>query len=137
MASTQAGEPTIESVQRVAAFRVALRAFQRGTERAARSAGLTPQWYLLLLLVKGSERGDERATVGELARRMQLAQSTVTELVNRAERAGLVRRSASTLDGRVAHIALSRDGEERFADAFRALAHERRALRKAVAELRG
>ena len=137
MASTQTSGPSIETVQRVAAFRVALRQFQRGTERVARDAGLTPQWYLLLLLVKGSERGDERATVGELARRMQLAQSTVTELVNRAERAGLVRRTASSLDGRVAHIALSRDGEERFAAAFRALAHERRALRKAVAELGG
>ncbi len=80
--------------------------------------------------MKGSERGDERATVGELARRMQLAQSTVTELVNRVERAGLVHRTASTLDGRVAHIALTKEGEERFAIAFRALADERRALRR-------
>ena len=135
MATRQAGELSIEAVQRVAAFRVAMREFQRSTERAARGASLTPQWYLLLLLVKGSERGDERATVGELARRMQLAQSTVTELVNRVERAGLVRRTASTLDGRVAHIALTKEGEERFAIAFRALADERRALRKAVAQL--
>jgi DNA-binding MarR family transcriptional regulator len=137
MARRRTGEPSLEDVQRVASFRVALRSFQRGTERVARGAGLTPQWYLLLLLVKGSEQGTGQATVGELAKRMQLAQSTVTELVNRAERAGLVRRTASTLDGRVAHIALSRDGEERFAAAFRALAHERRALRKAVAELGG
>jgi DNA-binding MarR family transcriptional regulator len=135
MASRQAGESSIEDVQRVAAFRVAVREFQRGTERAARAASLTPQWYLLLLLVKGSEGGDERATVGELARRMQLAQSTVTELVNRAERAGLVYRTASMLDGRVAHIALTKEGEERFSIAFRVLADERRALRKAVAEL--
>lgn len=135
MASRKAGESSIQDVQRVAAFRVAMREFQRGTERAARAAGLTPQWYLLLLLVKGSERGDERATVGELAQRMQLAQSTVTELVNRAERTGLVRRTASTLDGRVAHIALTKEGEERFANAFRALADERRALREAVAEI--
>jgi len=135
MASRQAGESSIEDVQSVAAFRVAVREFQRGTERAARAAGLTPQWYLLLLLVKGSEQGDERATVGELARRMQLAQSTVTELVNRVERARLVRRTASELDGRVAHIALTKEGEKRFAIAFRALADERRALRKAVARL--
>jgi DNA-binding MarR family transcriptional regulator len=107
----------------------------QGELRPARGASLTPQWYLLLLLVKGSERGDERATVSELAQRMQLAQSTVTELVNRAERAGLVHRTASTLDGRVAHIALTKNGEERFAIAFCALADERRALREAVAEL--
>ena len=67
MARAQADRPSVAAVQRVAALRVALRAFERGTERAARSAGLTPQWYLLLLPVKGSEGGDEHATVGELA----------------------------------------------------------------------
>jgi DNA-binding MarR family transcriptional regulator len=108
---------------------------QRGNERVARGAGLTPQWYLLLLLVKGSEQGNEQATVSELARRMQLAQSTVTELVNRAERVGLVRRTASNLDGRVMHVALTEEGEERFAASFRALTEERRALQQAVAEL--
>jgi DNA-binding MarR family transcriptional regulator len=135
MARRRNGEPSLEDVRRVASFRVALRAFQRETERVARDAGLTPQWYLLLLLVKGSEQGDEQATVSELARRMRLAQSTVTELVNRAERAGLVRRSASNVDGRVAHVALTEKGEERFAASFRALADERRALQQAVADL--
>jgi DNA-binding MarR family transcriptional regulator len=129
-------EPSLEDVQRAAEFRVALRTFQRGAERVAKSAGLTPQWYLLLLLVKGSEDGAERATVGELARRMNLAQSTVTELVNRAERAGIVRRTASAVDGRVAHIALTKEGEARFAASFRALAEERKALSQAVTRLR-
>jgi DNA-binding MarR family transcriptional regulator len=73
--------------------------------------------------------------VGELAQRMHLAQSTVTELVNRAERAGLVRRTASNLDGRVEHVALTPKGEERFAASFRALADERRALQRAVSRL--
>ena len=135
MAARRNGEPSLEEVQRAAAFRVALRAFQRGTERVARSAGLTPQWYLLLLLVKGAEDGDEKASVGELAKRMHLAQSTVTELVNRAERAGLVCRSPSSLDGRVAHVALTQEGERRFAATFRDLADERQALRQAVARL--
>ena len=109
MASTQTVRSSIENVQQVAAFRVALRAFQRSTERAARSAGLTPQWYLLLLVVKGSERGDERATVSELARRMHSPRarspSSSTERSARGSSAAL----APTLDGRVAHIALSRD----------------------------
>jgi DNA-binding MarR family transcriptional regulator len=131
----QTDGPSVADVQRVAALRVALRAFERGTERAARSAGLTPQWYLLLLLVKGSEGGDERATVGELARRLHLAQSSVTELVNRVEQAGYVRRTPSTLDARVAHIALTEEGEQRFVASFRALADERRALREAIKTL--
>ena len=136
MAARPNGEPSLEEVQRAAAFRVALRTFQRGTERVARSAGLTPQWYLLLLLVKGSEEGAERAApVGELSKRMHLAQSTVTELVNRAEHAGIVRRTASALDGRVAYIVLTKEGEARFAESFRALADERRALSRAVTRL--
>jgi DNA-binding MarR family transcriptional regulator len=137
MAARRNGDPSLEEVQRAAAFRVALRAFQRGTERVTRSAGLTPQWYLLLLLVKGSEQGDEKASIGELAKRMHLAQSTITELVNRAEGAGLVYRAASSLDGRVAHVGLTREGEKRFAATFRALADERQALRQAVESLSG
>ena len=135
MATRRNGEASLEEIQRAAAFRVALRAFQRSTERIARSAGLTPQWYLLLLLVKGSEQGDEKASIGDLAKRMHLAQSTVTELVNRAERAGLVCRSASSLDGRVAHVGLTQEGEKRFAETFRALADERQALSRAVEAL--
>jgi DNA-binding MarR family transcriptional regulator len=87
------------------------------------------------LLVKGSEDGAEQATVGELSKRMHLAQSTVTELVNRTERAGLVRRTTSALDRRVANIALTKEGEKRFAASFRALAEERRAFSRAVARL--
>ena len=132
MAKAQTDGPSVADVQRVAALRVALRAFERGTERAARAAGLTPQWYVLLLLVKGSEGGDERTTVGELARRLHLAQSSVTELVNRVEQAGYVRRTPSTRDARVAHIALTEEGEQRFLASFRALADERRALRDAI-----
>jgi len=125
----------VRDVQQVAAFRVALRVFARRTELVARRSGLTPQWYMLLLLIKGSERGDERATVGELAERMQLAQSTVTELVNRAQRAGLVVRTGSSDDGRVAHIALTDEGERRFKESFQGLADERKALRETIARL--
>ena len=43
-----------EEAARVAEFRSALRRFLRITERNARSAGLTPQRYLLLLMIKGA-----------------------------------------------------------------------------------
>jgi hypothetical protein len=85
-------------VRRAAAFRVALRKFVRESEHAARKARLTPQRYVLLLLVKGAEDGTERATISELCKRLHLAQSTVTELVNRAAQVGLVRRRASATD---------------------------------------
>jgi DNA-binding MarR family transcriptional regulator len=133
--SAEARPPTAEEAARVAAFRTALRRFDRQSERAARESGLTPRWYLLLLLVKGSPDLDERSTVSELSQRLYLAQSTVTELVARAEAAGLLRREQSTADGRVAHLSLTDEGERRFAHAFRSLAAERRALRDVIGRL--
>ena len=46
-------------------------------------------------MIKGAPDGSERSTVTELSRRLQLAQSTVTELVTRSEAAGLVERRPS------------------------------------------
>jgi DNA-binding MarR family transcriptional regulator len=119
----------------VAEFRSALRMFLRRSERVARKSGLTPQRYLLLLMVKGAPSGDERSTVTELAQRLQLAQSTVTELVSRAESAGLIAREQSQTDARVAHLRLTREGERRLELAFTALGTERAELRAAIAEL--
>ena len=128
-------ELTAQEAAAVAAFRSALRSFLRRSERVARASGLTPQRYLLLLMIKGAADGSERSTVTELARRLQLAQSTVTELVRRAEHVGLVERAPSSSDGRVAHLRLSAEGEGRLAQAFTDLAAEREALRRAFAHL--
>src|SRR5579884_1888282 len=103
--------PSINDVVQVAEFRTALRRFLRRTERIARQAGLTPQRYHLLLMIKGAPDGSEQSTVTDLADRLQLAQSTVTELVSRAEEAGLVEREQSAQDGRVAHLRLTEEGE--------------------------
>ena len=128
------GIATSEAVA-VAEFRAALRVFLRRTERIARQSGLTPQRYLLLLMVKGAPDGSERSTVTELAERMQLAQSTVTELVSRAEEAGLIAREQSRDDARVAHLRLSAEGERRLELAFTALATERAHVRDAFSHL--
>src|SRR6059058_1647373 len=112
---------TAEAAMRGAEFRSALRRFLRRSERIARQSGLTPQRYLLLLMVKGAPDGSERSTVTELAERMQLAQSTVTELVSRAEEAGLIGREQSRDDARVAHLRLTAEGERRLELAFTAL----------------
>jgi DNA-binding MarR family transcriptional regulator len=119
----------------VAAFRAALRAFLRESELSARAGGLTPQRYLLLLMIKGAPDGSERATVTELSERLGLAQSTVTELVSRAEEIGIVERSPSDADGRVAYLRLTKEGERRLESAFTRLEVERARLRDAFAEL--
>ena len=129
-----AAEP-LEEFVRVAEFRSALRRFLRKTERVARAYGLTPQRYQLLLMIKGSPDRSERSTVTELARRLQLAQSSVTELVARAQEAGLVTRAPSTDDGRVAHLRLTDEGERRLSQAFTGLEAERRLLLDTVETL--
>jgi DNA-binding MarR family transcriptional regulator len=135
MAEMNTASPAVDEVVRVAEFRAALRRFMRGTERSSRASGLTPQRYLLLLMIKGAPGGRETSTVTELAQRLQLAQSTVTELVRRAEEVGLVDREASTVDGRVAHLRLTAEGEQRLARAFVTNDAERQALRDAFHHL--
>src|SRR5919205_1028312 len=126
---------TAEAAIRGAEFRAALRRFLRRSERVARASGLTPQRYLLLLMIKGAPDGSEQSTVTELAERLQLAQSTVTELVSRAEEVGLVEREQSPADGRVAHLRLTAEGERRLTKAFTSNEQERDELRAAIAHL--
>jgi DNA-binding MarR family transcriptional regulator len=121
-------------VRATAGFRASLRRFERTSEQIALERGLTPRRYLLLLMIKGSLDGRERATVSELTERLQLAQHTVTELVARAEDAGLVVRERSARDGRVSYLRLTAEGERRHARAFTDLDTERRTLMAALNE---
>jgi DNA-binding MarR family transcriptional regulator len=119
-------EPFHDEFQEAAALRTALRKFLRASERVAREEGLTPSRYLLLLMIKSSPGA--KSTVTGLAERMQLTQSTVTELVTRAEVAGLVRRKQSSEDARVFWLHLTPDGEDRLCRAVTRNGGERRRL---------
>lgn len=121
----------------VAALREALRAFMRESELIAQANGLTPQRHLLLLMIKGAPDGSERSTVTELTARLRLAQTTVTDLVRRAEQAGLIAREQSSTDGRVAILRLTAEGERRLARSFHAHETERQRLREILRRLSG
>jgi DNA-binding MarR family transcriptional regulator len=123
--------------EQAAAFRASLRRFHRISEDAARKAGLTPRRHLLLLMIKGAPGGAERSTVSELCARLQLAQSTVTELVQRAEEAGLVRRAQAREDGRIAYLTLTPEGERRLQLVHDQLRPEREALTRILREVEG
>jgi DNA-binding MarR family transcriptional regulator len=127
--------PSPTDIARVAAFRAALRVFLRKSEQNSRKAGLTPQRYLLLLMIEGAPDGSGQSTVTALAERLQLAQSTVTELVRRAEESGLLEREQSASDGRVAHIRLTPEGTRRLLQAFTTNEQERQELRAAIAHI--
>ena len=95
----------------MASFRAALRAFLRTSEQIAQANGLTPRRHLLLLMIKGAPDRSESATITELAERLQLAQSTVTELVKRAVEVGHC--CSGTLLRRCAHRPLATERRRR------------------------
>jgi DNA-binding MarR family transcriptional regulator len=119
-------ETFAHDIREAAELRASLRKFLRAGERVAREEGLTPSRYLLLLMIQSADHG--RSTVTELADRMQLTQSTVTELVTRAESAGLVTRSQSEEDARVFWLELTEDGQSRLARAVARNGAERHRL---------
>ena len=116
-----------------AEFRAELRRFLRCSEDVARRAQITPNQYLLLLQIAGSDDGTR--TVTQLVQQLQLTQSAVTELVQRAEQAGLLQRSASTTDGRVINLSLTELGAQRLGVVHAALGPERAHLRRIVGGL--
>lgn len=120
--------PTGEDYREAADLRSALRRFDRRSEQIARHNGLTPRQYVLLLLVKGAPDGSERSTITDLVDRLALTQSTVTELVQRAQDADLLVREPSTSDGRVVYLHLTPKGERLVEATFAALGVEREAL---------
>jgi DNA-binding MarR family transcriptional regulator len=134
-AGGSAGTPSLERVIHIAEFRAGLRRFLSRSERIARRHGLTPQRYLLLLMIKGAAGGSERGTLTELAERLQLSPNTVTELCARAEKAGLIAREAAPHDGRVAYLRLTGEGDRRLAAAIEEIEADRKELSRALADL--
>jgi DNA-binding MarR family transcriptional regulator len=125
----------IDDVIAAARFRAALRALTASSERKTRRHGITPQQYQLLLAIKGAPDRTERLSVGNVAAVLQVAQSTATELIARAEERGLVARSGSDDDGRRSIVRLTEIGEDVFARCFVELGKDRGALIEAMAEL--
>ena len=108
-------------------FRLALRQFHAVTERAVRAAGLTSRQYLLLLVIESSPPR-KPTRIGDLSDALGLVPSTMTELLDRAESAGILERVNSRQDARVTHVNATPEGRRRLAAAFHELADERRSL---------
>ena len=124
-----------ERVIRIAAFRSQLRSFLRHTERRCLSLGLTPQRFVLLLLIDGAPDGSRRASFTDLAARLELERNTVTELCARAEEAGLIVRERSALDKRVVYLRLTKEGDRLLQRALAETDDARRELLEAFESL--
>ncbi len=92
-------------------FRYQLRRFLKFSEDAAQSAGLTPLHYLVLLHIKGFP-GQDWATIGQLAERLQIQHHGAVALISRCEKAGLVTRSPGIQDKRQVCVRLTAVGEK-------------------------
>ena len=126
--------PTANAYRAAAELRGALRRFARQSDALARRHGLTTQRYELLLMTKTGRAGEERATLSELAERLALAPSSITELVARSEALGLVQRELHPSNRRAVFVGLTPDGERRLAAVVDELAGERAKLAQIVAE---
>jgi DNA-binding MarR family transcriptional regulator len=101
---------TKQDFEALARFRFGIRRYLRFSEETVRSHGLTPQHYQLLLALKGFP-DREWATVRELAERLQLRHHSVVELINRAQKQGLVDRAGHPDDARAVRVLLTEDGD--------------------------
>jgi DNA-binding MarR family transcriptional regulator len=99
-----------EDFARLLTFRDGLRRFLHWSDAQAKAAGLTGAQYQLLLAVRGHPGSP---SLGDVAEHLLLRHHSTVELVDRAERSGLVRRVADASDHRVVRLELTADGERR------------------------
>ena len=100
-----------EQYQAQAAFRCALRTFERFAETQVRQEGVTPQQHLVLVVVRG-HRSFPRVSLNELSDSLKLSQSATSLLVERCVQRGLVEREEDPEDRRRVAIWLTDRGQE-------------------------
>jgi DNA-binding MarR family transcriptional regulator len=92
----------------LAGFRRALRLFLAFSEAATQEAGMTPQQYQALLVIKTHEGGE--LMIKELADQMLLQHHGAVQLVDRLAQAELIKRRPSPSDGRSVLISMTDKG---------------------------
>lgn len=103
------GEPMKDYDEIVIALRRIMRAIDLQSQKLVRESGLTvPQ----LLVMQAIEREHSPST-SALARHIVVSQATVTRIIDRLERAGLVRREKSSKDKRVVNVCLTDEGRSK------------------------
>jgi DNA-binding MarR family transcriptional regulator len=102
--------PEFDTFVALAAFRRALRQFLKFSETAAETAGVTPQQYQALLVIKAD--ADGRVTISGIAEEMLLQHHGAVQLIDRLVTARLVRRIRSPHDRRNVFVALTPKGDQ-------------------------
>lgn len=105
------GYAEIPRLRELAEFRYQLRQFLSFSESSSERHGIQAQQYQLLQVIAAAAPG-QPASVSYLADRMILRHNSTVELVDRAERAGLVKRHTDERDLRRSIIRLTPMGEQ-------------------------
>ncbi|MCR8921294.1 MarR family transcriptional regulator [Dasania sp. GY-MA-18] len=95
------------------ALRRVIRATDLHSKHLAKTTGLTAPQILLLQTIR--DKGD--VTIGEIAKDMSLSQATVTTIIDRLEKRGLVYRERSKTDKRKVHAHLTEDAHNTLQEA--------------------
>jgi DNA-binding MarR family transcriptional regulator len=95
----------------LAEFRYRLRKFLSFSEVASEAVGISAQQYQLLQVVAAIPTGQE-SSISYVAERMVVRHNSAVELVDRAERSGLVRRVADESDHRRSLLEITERGGE-------------------------
>ena len=104
-----ATEITNAEYRALSELRYRIRMFLREGDAAARTAGLEPQQYLMLLAIRGLPLNAE-ASIRTLAERLALKHHSAVELIDRLEKHGYVRRKRSREDRRQVLVTLQPRG---------------------------
>ena len=99
----------IPRLAELAEFRYQLRTFLSFSESASDNCGIATQQYQLMQVI-GAVPADRQASISYIAERMILRHNSTVELVDRAERAGLVERKHDEQDLRRSLVQLTPHG---------------------------
>jgi len=105
------GDMSMTDYRALAELRYQIRRYLRFSEQAAREVGLVPQQHQLLLALKGLPAG-RKATISELAERLQIQHHSTVELIDRLVERGLIKRLRDEVDQRRVIIHLTPQGEQ-------------------------
>jgi DNA-binding MarR family transcriptional regulator len=106
-------EPTVTlpRLRSLAEFRYQLRKFLSFSEAASERCGIGVQQYQLMQVIAATPEGTQ-PSISYLAERMVLRHNSMVELVDRAERSGLVRREPDEKDLRRSLVQMTPQGRE-------------------------
>lgn len=100
---------TMARLAKLAEFRYQLRHFLNFSEVESEKLGIAAQQYQLMQVI-GALPDGASASISYLAERMVLRHNSTVELVDRAERAGLVQRTSDERDLRRSLVVLTPEG---------------------------